>query len=55
MSFLVEIYPVLRMLWVVLFMALFLAIVFRVMRPSRRGHWDDAATIPFRDGGKGDV
>ena len=44
-------YPLLRELWVVWLMAIFLGIVAWALWPSRRRkkQMDDAANIPFRD------
>ncbi len=49
MENLVELYPVLRALWVVWFFALFLGMLWFVMRPSRRKHFESLADIPLRD------
>ncbi|MCA3278596.1 MAG: CcoQ/FixQ family Cbb3-type cytochrome c oxidase assembly chaperone, partial [Roseomonas sp.] len=40
MESLVELYPALRALWVVWFFVLFLGMVWFVMRPSRRKHFE---------------
>jgi len=42
------IYPVLKSLWVVWFMLLFLGIVAWVMWPSRRKQLEDHGRIPMR-------
>ena len=49
MENLVELYPALRALWVVGFFALFLGILWFVMRPSRRKHFESLADIPLRE------
>lgn len=49
MESLVELYPALRALWVVWFFILFLGMVWFIMRPSRRKHFESLADIPLRD------
>ena len=49
MQNLVELYPALRALWVVWFFILFLGMVWFVMRPSRRKHFESLGDIPPRD------
>jgi cytochrome c oxidase cbb3-type subunit 4 len=49
MESLVELYPTLRALWVVWFFVLFLGMVWFVMRPSRRKHFESLGDIPLRD------
>ena len=49
MESLVELYPALRALWVVWFFVLFLGMVWFVMRPSRRKHFESLGDIPLRD------
>ena len=49
MQSLVEFYPALRALWVVWFFVLFLGMVWFVMRPSRRKHFESLGDIPLRD------
>jgi cytochrome c oxidase cbb3-type subunit 4 len=49
MESLVELYPALRALWVAWFFVLFLGMVWFVMRPSRRKHFESQADIPLRD------
>lgn len=48
-DFLLSIYPHLRALWVVWFLALFLGMLAWVLRPSRRAAFEEAAGIPLRD------
>lgn len=49
MQNLVELYPALRALWVVWFFILFLGMVWFVMRPSQRKHFESLGDIPLRD------
>ncbi|MCE2762186.1 MAG: cbb3-type cytochrome c oxidase subunit 3 [Acetobacteraceae bacterium] len=49
MQSLVELYPALRALWVVWFFVLFLGMVWFVMRPSRRKHFESLGDTPLRD------
>jgi cytochrome c oxidase cbb3-type subunit 4 len=49
MESLVELYPALRALWVVWFFALFLGMLWYVMRPSRRKQFETLADKPQRD------
>ena len=49
MENLVELYPALRALWVVWFFALFLGMLWFVLRPSRRKDFESHADMPLRD------
>ena len=49
MENLVELYPTLPAHWVVWYFALFLGMLWFVMRPSRRKHFESLADIPLRD------
>lgn len=49
MEKLIELYPTLNALWVVWFFALFLGMLWLVLRPSRRQHYEALADIPLRD------
>jgi cytochrome c oxidase cbb3-type subunit IV len=49
MEKLIELYPTLNALWVVWFFALFLGMLWFVLRPSRRQHYEALADIPLRD------
>ena len=49
MESLVELYPALRALWVVWFFVLFLGMLWLVLRPSRKQHFEALADIPLRD------
>ncbi len=42
-------YPILRSIWVVWFMALFIGIVAWAFWPARKGRLDDHGAIPLRD------
>ncbi len=44
-----ELYEILRQLWLVWFMGLFVGIVAWAYWPSRRGRLDELANIPLRD------
>lgn len=44
-----ELYPLLKSVWVVWFMALFLGVVWWATRPRRREGFDAAARIPLRE------
>jgi cytochrome c oxidase cbb3-type subunit IV len=46
---LIELYPMLRSLWVVWFMAVFIGIVAWVFWPSRKAEFDRHARIPLND------
>jgi cytochrome c oxidase cbb3-type subunit 4 len=45
---LISLYPLLRSLWVVWFMALFIGIVAWALWPSRRAKLEDLGRIPLR-------
>jgi cytochrome c oxidase cbb3-type subunit 4 len=49
MQSLLELYPALRALWVVWFFILFLGMLWFVLRPSRRKHFESLADMPLRD------
>ncbi|WP_198369888.1 cbb3-type cytochrome oxidase subunit 3 [Roseomonas rosulenta] len=49
MDTLIEHLPTLRALWVVWFFVLFLGMLWFVLRPSRKRHFEDQADIPLRD------
>lgn len=49
MESLIDFYPALRALWVVWFFALFLGMLWFVLRPSRKQHFEALADIPLRD------
>ena len=49
MDWLVSIYPILRALWVVWFLLLFLGIVLWVMRPSAKARYREMGGIPLQD------
>lgn len=49
MQTLIETLPVLRSLWVVWFFVLFLGMLWFVLRPSRKQHYEAQADIPLRD------
>jgi cytochrome c oxidase cbb3-type subunit IV len=44
----VSLYPLLRSLWVVWFMALFIGILAWALWPSRRGKFEELGRIPLR-------
>ena len=50
MEALAEIYPLLRQGWTVLFLLLFVMLVWRAMRPSRRAEYERHGMLPLRDG-----
>jgi cbb3-type cytochrome oxidase subunit 3 len=50
MQMLADAMPLFRSLWVVWFFALFLGMLWFVLRPSRRAYYDAQADIPLRDG-----
>ena len=54
MDTLIAIYPTLKSLWVVLFFVLFIWVVLRVMRPSKRRDYETMGQIPLRDDPPGD-
>jgi cytochrome c oxidase cbb3-type subunit 4 len=41
--------PLIRTLWVVWFFVLFLGMLWFVLRPSRKQHFESQADIPLRD------
>ncbi len=49
MDTLIEYLPVLRSLWVVWFLLLFLGMLWLVLRPSRKAYFQAQADIPLRD------
>jgi cytochrome c oxidase cbb3-type subunit 4 len=49
MHTLIESLPALRALWVVWFFVLFLGMLWFVLRPSKRRHFESQADIPLRD------
>ena len=49
MSALIDQLPLLRSLWVVWFLVLFLGMLWFVLRPSRKTYYEAQADIPFRD------
>ncbi|CAH0133090.1 cbb3-type cytochrome c oxidase subunit 3 [Roseomonas sp. CECT 9278] len=49
MQTLIEGLPALRAMWVVWFFVLFLGMLWFVLRPSKKRHFEDQADIPFRD------
>lgn len=49
MNALSELLPLLRTMWVVWFFVLFLGMLWLVLRPSRRQHFESQADIPLRD------
>jgi cytochrome c oxidase cbb3-type subunit 4 len=49
MQTLIDQLPALRALWVVWFFVLFLGMLWFVMRPSRKRHFEAQADIPLRD------
>lgn len=49
MASLIENLPALRALWVVWFFVLFLGMLWFVLRPSKKRHFEDQADIPLRD------
>jgi len=44
-----ELHSLLSTLWVVWFCLLFAGIIWSVMRPSKRSHYERLGTIPLRD------
>jgi cytochrome c oxidase cbb3-type subunit IV len=48
-DFLLSVYPHLRALWVVWFLALFVGMLVWVLRPSKRAAYEKAGGIPLRD------
>ncbi len=49
MGSLQDLLPLLRSLWVVWFFALFLLMLWLVLRPSKKKHYEEQADIPLRD------
>ena len=49
MDKLIELYPALNALWLLWFFALFLGMLWFVLRPSRKQHFESLADIPLRD------
>lgn len=49
MDTLIDNLPALRALWVVWFFVLFLGMLWFVLRPSKKRHFEDQADIPLRD------
>lgn len=49
MDMLVALYPTLKALWVVCFLLVFLAMLWLVMRPSRKRDFERAGLIPLLD------
>jgi cytochrome c oxidase cbb3-type subunit 4 len=49
MQTLIEGLPALRAMWVVWFFVLFLGMLWFVLRPSKKRHFEDQANIPLRD------
>lgn len=50
MDLLADIYPLLRQGWTVLFLLLFVVLVWRALRPSRRAEFERHGMLPLRDG-----
>ena len=50
MQTLIDLYPLLRSLWVVWFFVLFLGMLWLVLRPAKKAHYEAQADIPLRDG-----
>jgi cytochrome c oxidase cbb3-type subunit 4 len=51
MDSLIDNLPALRALWVVWFFVLFLGMLWFVLRPSKKRHFESQADIPLRDDG----
>jgi cytochrome c oxidase cbb3-type subunit 4 len=51
MDSLIDNLPALRALWVVWFFVLFLGMLWFVLRPLKKGHFESQADIPLRDDG----
>jgi cytochrome c oxidase cbb3-type subunit 4 len=49
MQTLIEGLPALRAMWVVWFFVLFLGMLWFVLRPSKKRHFEDQANIPLRE------
>lgn len=49
MEALTSLLPLIRTLWVVWFFVLFLGMLWFVLRPSRKQHFESQADIPLRD------
>ncbi|BDG73176.1 cbb3-type cytochrome oxidase subunit 3 [Roseomonas fluvialis] len=49
MDTLIDHLPTLRALWVVWFFVLFLGMLWFVLRPSKKRHFESQADIPLRD------
>ena len=49
MTALIDYLPLLRSLWVVWFLVLFLGMLWLVMRPSKKAYFQAQADIPLRD------
>jgi cytochrome c oxidase cbb3-type subunit 4 len=49
MDTLIEHLPTLRAMWVVWFFVLFLGMLWFVLRPSKKQHFESQADIPLRD------
>ena len=49
MDSLIDNLPALRALWVVWFFVLFLGMLWLVLRPSKKRHFESQADIPLRD------
>jgi cbb3-type cytochrome oxidase subunit 3 len=49
MDTLAALYPTLKAVWVVWFVLVFLVMLGRVLRPSKRRDYERAGTIPLRD------
>ena len=49
MQILTDLLPVFRALWVVWFFVLFLGMLWFVLRPSKKTHFESQADIPLRD------
>ncbi len=49
MQTLIDNLPALRTLWVVWFFVLFLGMLWFVLRPSKKRHFESKADIPLRD------
>ncbi|MBR0680638.1 cbb3-type cytochrome c oxidase subunit 3 [Roseomonas eburnea] len=45
----IDLLPLFRTLWVVWFFVLFLGMLWLVLRPSRKSHYEAQADIPLRD------
>ena len=50
MTVLIDSLPLLRSLWVVWFLVLFLGMLWLVLRPSKKAYFEAQADIPLRDG-----